>query len=71
MLTLVSVTPFWAVALKLVRYIKWDPGDICLLLRSVAIDVWCIVFLCNVDTCGDLSQADLSAQASIFLMIRR
>jgi len=35
MLTLVSVTPFWAVALKLVRYTKWDPGDICLLLRSV------------------------------------
>ena len=33
MLTLVSVTPFWAVALKLVRYTKWDPGDICLLLR--------------------------------------
>jgi hypothetical protein len=37
MLTLVSVTPFWAVALKLVRYTKWDPGDICLLLRSVLI----------------------------------
>ena len=37
MLTLVSVTPFWAVALKLVRYTKWDPGDICLLLRSVII----------------------------------
>lgn len=35
LLTLVSVTPFWAVALKLVRYTKWDPGDICLLLRSV------------------------------------
>jgi len=34
MLTLVSVTPFWAVALKLVRYTKWDPGDICLLLRN-------------------------------------
>jgi hypothetical protein len=32
-LTLVSVTPFWAVALKLVRYTRWDPGDICLLLR--------------------------------------
>ncbi|KAF9484572.1 hypothetical protein BDN70DRAFT_797452 [Pholiota conissans] len=32
-LTLVSVTPFWAVALKLVRYTKWDPVDICLLLR--------------------------------------
>ncbi|KAJ8474556.1 hypothetical protein ONZ45_g15906 [Pleurotus djamor] len=33
-LTLVSVTPFWAVALKLVRYCKWDPGDICALLRN-------------------------------------
>ncbi|KAF8797771.1 hypothetical protein BYT27DRAFT_7124710 [Phlegmacium glaucopus] len=32
-LTLISVTPFWAVSLKLVRYTKWDPGDICLLLR--------------------------------------
>ncbi|KAJ3927153.1 MAG: hypothetical protein NXY57DRAFT_904456 [Lentinula lateritia] len=31
-LTIVNVTPFWAVALKLVRYTKWDPGDICLLL---------------------------------------
>ncbi|KAF9002140.1 hypothetical protein BDQ17DRAFT_550163 [Cyathus striatus] len=34
LLTLVSVTPFWAVALKLVRYTKWDPGDVCLLLRN-------------------------------------
>lgn len=34
MFTLISVTPFWAVALKLVRYTKWDPGDICLLLRN-------------------------------------
>ncbi|TFK38589.1 hypothetical protein BDQ12DRAFT_117435 [Crucibulum laeve] len=32
-LTLVSVTPFWAVSLKLVRYTKWDPGDICMLLK--------------------------------------
>ncbi|KAJ3759405.1 hypothetical protein EV361DRAFT_793372 [Lentinula raphanica] len=32
LLTIVNVTPFWAVALKLVRYAKWDPGDICLLL---------------------------------------
>ncbi|KAJ3793485.1 hypothetical protein GGU11DRAFT_400094 [Lentinula aff. detonsa] len=32
LLTIISVTPFWAVALKLVRYTKWDPGDICLLL---------------------------------------
>lgn len=45
LLTLVSVTPFWAVALKLVRYTKWDPGDICLLLRSVVVclagHAWC------------------------------
>ncbi len=34
-LTLISVTPFWAVSLKLVRYVRWDPGDICLLLRYV------------------------------------
>ncbi|PFH47530.1 hypothetical protein AMATHDRAFT_151848, partial [Amanita thiersii Skay4041] len=34
LLHLISVTPFWAVALKLVRYTKWDPGDICLLLRN-------------------------------------
>ncbi|KAF8632931.1 hypothetical protein AX17_004694 [Amanita inopinata Kibby_2008] len=34
LLQLISVTPFWAVALKLVRYTKWDPGDICLLLRN-------------------------------------
>ncbi|KAF7416382.1 hypothetical protein PC9H_002647 [Pleurotus ostreatus] len=33
-LVLISVTPFWAVALKLVRYCKWDPGDICALLRN-------------------------------------
>ncbi|KAL4261085.1 hypothetical protein AB1N83_007430 [Pleurotus pulmonarius] len=33
-LILISVTPFWAVALKLVRYCKWDPGDICALLRN-------------------------------------
>ncbi|KJA16750.1 hypothetical protein HYPSUDRAFT_147290 [Hypholoma sublateritium FD-334 SS-4] len=32
-LTLISVTPSWAVSLKLVRYTKWDAGDICLLLR--------------------------------------
>jgi len=32
-LTLISVTPFWAVSLKLSRYVNWDPGDICLLLR--------------------------------------
>ncbi|KAF9259453.1 hypothetical protein L218DRAFT_874734 [Marasmius fiardii PR-910] len=31
-LTIVNVTPAWAVALKLVRYAKWDPGDISLLL---------------------------------------
>lgn len=37
LLTLISVTPFWAVALKLVRYTKWDPGDICFLLRLVSI----------------------------------
>ncbi|KAF8334347.1 hypothetical protein F5887DRAFT_868956, partial [Amanita rubescens] len=33
MLQLISVTPFWAVALKLVRYTRNDPGDICLILR--------------------------------------
>ncbi|KIM43933.1 hypothetical protein M413DRAFT_442997 [Hebeloma cylindrosporum] len=33
-LTLISVTPFWAVALKLVRYTKWDRVDVCLLLRN-------------------------------------
>ena len=38
MLQLVSVTPFWAVALKLVRYTKSDPGDICLILRYAPID---------------------------------
>jgi len=37
MLTLISVTPFWSVALKLVRYSKWDAGDICLLLRRVSL----------------------------------
>lgn len=34
MLTLISVTPFWAVALKLVRYSPQDAADICLLLRN-------------------------------------
>lgn len=34
MLTLVSVSPFWAVALKLVRYSPQDASDICLLLRN-------------------------------------
>lgn len=33
MLQLISVTPFWAVALKLVRYTRNDPGDVCLILR--------------------------------------
>jgi len=33
-LTLVSVTPFWAVALKLVRYQKHDPADITAILRN-------------------------------------
>ena len=33
MLTLISVTPYWSIALKLVRYTRWDPSDICLLLR--------------------------------------
>jgi hypothetical protein len=33
-LTLVAVAPFWAVALKLVRYKKHDPPDIAALLRS-------------------------------------
>ncbi|KAF8628776.1 hypothetical protein AX15_003732 [Amanita polypyramis BW_CC] len=33
-LQLVSVTPFWAVALKMVRYTKSDLGDICLILRN-------------------------------------
>lgn len=34
MLTLISVTPFWAVSLKLVRYVPQDAADICLLLRN-------------------------------------
>ncbi|KAG5641042.1 hypothetical protein DXG03_006307 [Asterophora parasitica] len=34
-LTLVSVPPVWSVILKLVRYTKHDPGDICILLRQV------------------------------------
>ncbi|RXW15655.1 hypothetical protein EST38_g10200 [Candolleomyces aberdarensis] len=34
MLTLISVTPFWAVSLKLVRYSKQDAADISLLLRN-------------------------------------
>ncbi|KAF9448734.1 hypothetical protein P691DRAFT_668818 [Macrolepiota fuliginosa MF-IS2] len=33
MVTLISVAPFWAIGLKLVRYNKWDPSDICLLLK--------------------------------------
>ncbi|KAF5319575.1 hypothetical protein D9619_008494 [Psilocybe cf. subviscida] len=33
-LTLISVSPFWSVALKLVRFAKWDPGDVVLLLRN-------------------------------------
>lgn len=33
-LTLVSVTPFWAVALKMVRYQKDDPADITAILRN-------------------------------------
>ncbi|KAH6905161.1 hypothetical protein BKA70DRAFT_1373234 [Coprinopsis sp. MPI-PUGE-AT-0042] len=33
MLTLISVTPFWAVSLKLVRYVPQDAADICLLLK--------------------------------------
>ncbi|KAJ3565918.1 hypothetical protein NP233_g7330 [Leucocoprinus birnbaumii] len=37
MLRLVSVAPFWAVSLKLVRYAKWDPFDICLLLKYCTI----------------------------------
>ncbi|EIW78022.1 hypothetical protein CONPUDRAFT_84249 [Coniophora puteana RWD-64-598 SS2] len=32
-LTLIAVTPFWGVALKLVRYKKEDPSDIAALLR--------------------------------------
>lgn len=50
LLTLVSVTPFWAVALKLVRYTKWDPGDICILLRCVCyvsfVSLFSISLLC-------------------------
>ncbi|KAJ6632218.1 hypothetical protein B0H10DRAFT_8284 [Mycena sp. CBHHK59/15] len=34
LLRLVSVTPFWTVALKMVRYNPVDRGDICILLRS-------------------------------------
>ncbi|KAG2002427.1 hypothetical protein CC2G_004618 [Coprinopsis cinerea AmutBmut pab1-1] len=34
LLTLISVTPFWAVSLKLVRYTPQDAADICLLLRN-------------------------------------
>ncbi|KAJ2917274.1 hypothetical protein MD484_g3134, partial [Candolleomyces efflorescens] len=34
MLTLISVTPFWAVSLKLVRYSPQDAADISLLLRN-------------------------------------
>ncbi|KAG5635986.1 hypothetical protein H0H81_009454 [Sphagnurus paluster] len=34
LLTLVSVPPVWSIVLKLVRYIRYDPGDICLLLRN-------------------------------------
>ncbi|KAJ8090121.1 hypothetical protein PM082_018704 [Marasmius tenuissimus] len=33
-LTIVSVTPAWAVAFKLARYAKLDPPDICLLLMN-------------------------------------
>lgn len=36
LLTLISVAPFWAVALKLARYTEKDPSDICLILRCVA-----------------------------------
>jgi hypothetical protein len=48
MLTLVSVTPFWAVALKLVRYTKWDPGDICLLLRFASVVLFHSAFILSV-----------------------
>ncbi|GLB42575.1 hypothetical protein LshimejAT787_1200240 [Lyophyllum shimeji] len=34
LLRLISVPPVWSIALKLVRYTKYDPGDICLLLRN-------------------------------------
>ncbi|ESK87548.1 hypothetical protein Moror_1997 [Moniliophthora roreri MCA 2997] len=34
MLSIINVTPAWAVALKLVRYAKWDPTDISLLLMN-------------------------------------
>ncbi|KAF7320632.1 hypothetical protein HMN09_00147800 [Mycena chlorophos] len=34
LLQLVTVTPFWAVALKMVRYNAADKADICILLRS-------------------------------------
>ncbi|KAK1219547.1 hypothetical protein PQX77_017735 [Marasmius sp. AFHP31] len=33
-LTIINVTPAWAVALKLIRYAKWDPGDISLILMN-------------------------------------
>lgn len=33
MLKLIGVPPFWAIALKLVRFTKWDPYDICFLLK--------------------------------------
>ncbi|KAK7030851.1 hypothetical protein VNI00_013959 [Paramarasmius palmivorus] len=33
-LTLINVPPSWSVALKLVRYSKWDPTDISLLLMN-------------------------------------
>ncbi|KAF8077565.1 hypothetical protein FPV67DRAFT_1405394 [Lyophyllum atratum] len=35
LLTLISVPPVWSIVLKLVRYTRYDAGDICLLLRFV------------------------------------
>ena len=39
-LTLVSVSPLWAIALKLVRYTRRDAYDICLILRDARGTSW-------------------------------
>lgn len=75
MLTLISVTPFWAVSLKLVRYTQNDAADICLLLRNGTIlsgAQWTPEVLQNwlLSNCWSMGYANYDAQKKLEMNTR-
>ncbi|TRM62024.1 hypothetical protein BD626DRAFT_458997 [Schizophyllum amplum] len=59
-LVVLGVPSYWAVALKLQRYVNWDPADICLILRYVSNFPWTVDYLEKWlrDNCGQTYPID-------------